>query len=1137
MENISAKEVEDLLFEHPQVGDVAVIGLPDERTGERVVAIVVTAEGQEPISFEQMKEHLRRQGAPQAGPPRAARVPRRPAAEPDGQGRQVRAPGSATRRQGCWGRQAFGVASVASVVMADRTVGDLLATSLAALGVRQVFGDGFCRAADGAGAERRRGGPAGRRGRADRPGRGVVPRVRAAGVVPAGGRGRAGPGATRRGAGRRAGDDAWARRCRTPSPCELDLDLAAPVPDGVEPRAALGPDRGHPAVARPGPGPRGAWSAPGSCGCWTGKGVVEHLQRFAAQTGLPVVNTWGAKGVFAWDSPFHAGTAGLQARDFELAGLTDKLAVVCVGVDEDELLPARRRPAPRPAPGPPRLRRRGLARADRRTRPGRRSTPTLSAVVGPAYASDETPLHPARATRDLGELRPPGGLVVADPGPAGFWVARAFPTTEPGSVLVPATDAPGTAAAAALLGGLAGGRPALGVTTLPLDPMTEAVLDLARGLEVALTLEAWATSPGDLDPRPQRLGRTSEALRRRPGVDVLPVPVDLDEQRPSRPRRAVGRRQVDRLDRDRSPTHAWFCRLDSGHDEVVRLRGPVGAGGRAGARAGGGGLRRPAAHLRRAGGAGQPAGEPPEGQRRRPRRPRRALPDQQRPSTSRSLLAAYKLRAVPINVNYRYVEDELRYLFADAGARRRSSTTPSSRTAWRPIRDELPDLDGRAGPRPGLRGGAGRRRPGAGRRRPQQRRPLHPLHGRHHGHAQGRGLAPGGRLPLLHRRRRPGPPAGRHHHAGADRRAHPADRVRGVFLPVAPLMHAAGQWTSLSWLFAGGKVVLLPGSLEPDAVWQTIADEGVHMITIVGDAVARPAARRLGRGRRLRGPDALHRSAPAGRRSARPCASASRQILPNVFLADGFGSSETGAQGTARMAADSDARAAFAPMDDTTVVLDEDLAAGGAGLRGRGPGRPHRPHPAALPRRPREDGGHLRRARRAALGHHRRHGHGRRGRHDQPARAAGSGCINTGGEKVFPEEVESVLRARDDVYDVLVVGAPDERWGERVAAIVQPADGHRADAPRSSSTTAGPTWRATRCPRPCPSSTRSCARPRASPTTAGPRTSSAADAADQPVPLRAAGETGRCASMRLGPSTRRSGWTSAAKRPGPSASS
>src|SRR5690606_37331445 len=61
-----------------------------------------------------------------------------------------------------------------------------------------------------------------------------------------------------------------------------------------------------------------------------------------------------------------------------------------------------------------------------------------------------------------------------------------------------------------------------------------------------------------------------------------------------------------------------------------------------------------------------------------------------------------------------------------------------------------------------------------------------------------------------------------------------------VFLPVAPLMHAAGQWTSLSWLFCGGTVVLLPGSLDPERVWRTIEAEHVNLITIVGDAVARP---------------------------------------------------------------------------------------------------------------------------------------------------------------------------------------------------------------------------------------------------------------------------------------------------------
>ena len=54
-------------------------------------------------------------------------------------------------------------------------------------------------------------------------------------------------------------------------------------------------------------------------------------------------------------------------------------------------------------------------------------------------------------------------------------------------------------------------------------------------------------------------------------------------------------------------------------------------------------------------------------------------------------------------------------------------------------------------------------------------------------------------------------------------------------------------------------------------------------------------------------------------------------------------------------------------------------------------------------------------------------------------------CINTGGEKVYPEEVESVLKAHPDVFDAIVVGAPDERWGQRVTALVQIRDGHDID--------------------------------------------------------------------------------------------
>ena len=404
--------------------------------------------------------------------------------------------------------------------MAERSVSDLLRTSLTALGVRRVFGvGGFGLPVVPVGE------PAvadlladvdGRIGRvgasfdgrvlrvSSRPGTRVEP------VVVDSAEGLAGSLATTVGQ-------------EIPDTFALELDLDLTEPTGVEPRAAQARIEG--VRLSPDLGPDlGVVVGPGVLRVLEGDGVVEHLQRFAAQTGLPIVNTWGAKGVFPWDSPFHAGTAGLQERDFELAGLTEKLAVVCVGVDEDELLPLG--DAQRLDLHPVHLAFAGEGWPQPTADPPRPPIYTdLSAVVGPAYGSDQSPLHPARATRDLGVLRPEGGLVVADAGPVGFWVARAFPTTEPGSVLVPATKAPGVAAAAALLGGLEGGRRALGVTTLPLDPMTEQVLDLARSLDVDLTLEAWSEEAGGLQPE-QRLKNTDQALRE-PGVSVIPVPVDF----------------------------------------------------------------------------------------------------------------------------------------------------------------------------------------------------------------------------------------------------------------------------------------------------------------------------------------------------------------------------------------------------------------------------------------------------------------------------------------------------------------------------------------------------------------------------------------------------------------------------------
>ena len=89
----------------------------------------------------------------------------------------------------------------------------------------------------------------------------------------------------------------------------------------------------------------------------------------------------------------------------------------------------------------------------------------------------------------------------------------------------------------------------------------------------------------------------------------------------------------------------------------------------------------------------------------------------------------------------------------------------------------------------------------------------------------------------------------------------------------------------------------------------------------------------------------------------------------------------------------------------------------------------------------------------------------------------GSVCINTGGEKVFPEEVEEVLKEHPTVRDAVVVGVPDERFGEAISAWSSPRASDGSTRPRSSPTSrAG--WRPTRRPATCSLSTRSAAAPR-----------------------------------------------------------
>ncbi len=222
-----------------------------------------------------------------------------------------------------------------------------------------------------------------------------------------------------------------------------------------------------------------------------GPAAIAGLHAFADAVACGVVNTWGAKGVFAWDDPRHHGTAGLQARDFELAGLGHVDVLVTSGLDPDEVTST---------PWAGRAEVVDVAPDDLASAAGARSWPggrldrpalytELAAVCGPLYATPGS--APARAAALAASL-PVGGLVVAEPGLVGFWMARTFPTSTPGSVVVPARGGPEAAWAVA-------GRAAADGRAVTL------VVDAPPPAEVTaggVAVERWGGGSVDLDPTP-----------------------------------------------------------------------------------------------------------------------------------------------------------------------------------------------------------------------------------------------------------------------------------------------------------------------------------------------------------------------------------------------------------------------------------------------------------------------------------------------------------------------------------------------------------------------------------------------------------------------------------------------------------
>ena len=218
------------------------------------------------------------------------------------------------------------------------------------------------------------------------------------------------------------------------------------------------------------------------------RGAAQAVAEFAARTNVGVANTWGAKGLFRWDSPHHMGTVGLQARDFELVFDGIDLVVV-TGADPDETRPAMPAGVSLITVDPQQL---ASLAAFVTPRPAILANPLyarLAAVAQPGYSDERRPYHPARVVARLRDELPPAGLIAADPGRVGWWVARTFSTLELGSVVVPATGSVGSAAALGAIARL-DGRPAIAATDAP-NALHDAIVEWTAAAGRPLVVSRW----------------------------------------------------------------------------------------------------------------------------------------------------------------------------------------------------------------------------------------------------------------------------------------------------------------------------------------------------------------------------------------------------------------------------------------------------------------------------------------------------------------------------------------------------------------------------------------------------------------------------------------------------------------------
>ena len=423
------------------------------------------------------------------------------------------------------------------------------------------------------------------------------------------------------------------------------------------------------------------------------------------------------------------------------------------------------------------------------------------------------------------------------------------------------------------------------------------------------------------------------------------------------------------------------------------------------------------------------------------------------PEYLETVFACFKAGLVPVNTNYRYADDELSYLWDNADA---IAVVFHGAFAGRidHIRDRVPGVvtwlwvDDGSGACPGWA-------------TPYETAAQA---------ATGRTQAPWGRrgdhILMLYTGGTTGMPKGvmwRQQDLfvaltgntaptyGADQdldavRALAAEPGRPVGMPACPLMHGTGWFMMLQNLSVGGSVVTLPSRhLDIAELFDTIEAHGVQMVVIVGDAFAKPMLRALDAEPDRWDLSSLFLLISSGVMWSEPVKQALLGHHPGMMLIDAFSSSEALGMGQSVSSAGGTAGTAKFQRGENARVVDDagrDVTPG-SGEIGRVAVKGFTPV------------GYYKDEAKSAATFIEIDGE----RYSMPGDHAqvdadgglvllgrGSQCINTGGEKVFPEEVEEVLKEHDSVADAVAVGVPDDKFGEAITAVVEAAPGASVDA-------------------------------------------------------------------------------------------